>query len=240
MVHRFEHRGHTLCVGFTVAPVGRSAFDFTALTYHGAGVKDKIDYISFFPMLGTMRANLFSFHDIQEEWPHKLHSAPRETLLATIPQLAKVIGDFEIVDKVKLRAIDLRFAENYRKPGIVLIGDTFQTSCPAAGTGLTRALTDVDRLCNVHIPHWLESPGMSVEKICKFYDDPVKKQVDAHCIKLANYRRAITVDTSVPWELRRRFAYPIRQAGTIMRLTADHTTKLRTAFRNGISSKTRD
>ena len=45
--------------------------------------------------------------------------------------------------------------EHYLQPGIVLVGDAFSTSCPAAGTGTTKVFTDVERLCNVYIPHWL-------------------------------------------------------------------------------------
>ena len=39
--------------------------------------------------------------------------------------------------------------------------------------------TDVERLCNVHIPNWLASDGMDSEKIAEFYDDPVKTACDA-------------------------------------------------------------
>ena len=135
-------------------------------------MKDKIDYISFFPMAGAMRANLFSFHNLHDAWSLRMRDAPRETLLATLPDLQRFIGEFEIIDKVKLRTIDLRLANNYMRSGIVLIGDAFQTSCPAAGTGITRALTDVDQLCNVYVSRWLQSPGMSAEKICQYYSRP--------------------------------------------------------------------
>jgi 2-polyprenyl-6-methoxyphenol hydroxylase-like FAD-dependent oxidoreductase len=231
--HRFVHKGHTLCIGFTVAPVAKAAFDFQALTYYGAGVADKIDYISFFPMAGGMRANLFAFHGLHDEWSLKMRDAPYETLIETLPGLKKFTGDFAIVDKAKLRAIDLRFADNYRKAGVVLIGDAFQTSCPAAGTGITRALSDVDRLCQVYVPQWLASPGMGAEKIGTFYDDPVKKACDAHAQHVAHYRRAITIDRSMPWELRRRLIFPLRRASELMRRTARNASWLIAMVRSG-------
>ena len=45
-----------------------------------------------------------------------------------------------------------------REAGVVLVGDAFATSCPAAGTGTGKVFTDVERLCNVHIPRWLATP----------------------------------------------------------------------------------
>ena len=234
--HRFVHKGHTLCVGFTIAPVARPAFDFTSLTYYGAGVTDKIDYISFFPMAGAMRANLFSFHNLHDPWTLRMRDAPRETLLATLPKLQKFIGGFEIIDRVKLRTIDLRIANNYRTSGVVLIGDAFQTSCPAAGTGITRALTDVDRLCNVYVSRWLQSPGMSAEKICQYYSDPVKKSTDAHAYHVSHYRRAITTDTSIQWKLRRHLSDPIRRARELMRRTSENASRFTASVRAGLAS----
>jgi 2-polyprenyl-6-methoxyphenol hydroxylase-like FAD-dependent oxidoreductase len=214
--HRFVHKGHTLCIGFTVEPKNRAAFDFTALTYHGAGVKDKIDYISFFPMAGAMRANLFSFHSLHDEWARRMRDAPAETLFATLPYLRKFTGDFKVSDKAKLRSIDLRFASGHVVPGVALIGDAFQTSCPAAGTGITRALTDVDRLCHVYVPQWLQSPGMSAEKIGQYYDDAVKKKSDADAYHVSQYRRSITINTGMSWRLRRTVMDQIRFAQGLM------------------------
>jgi 2-polyprenyl-6-methoxyphenol hydroxylase-like FAD-dependent oxidoreductase len=100
--------------------------------------------------------------------------------------------------------MDLYASDGFRRPGVVLIGDAFQTACPAAGKGLTRALTDVERLCTVHIPQWLMTPDMAVEKINAFYDDPVKQACDAQATHTAHYRRALTTGTELRWVLHRR------------------------------------
>jgi len=73
--------------------------------------------------------------------------------------------------------MDLANVEGHLQPGIVLIGDAFQTSCPAAGTGVSRLLVDVERLCTVHLPGWLKTDGMGTEKIATFYSDHDKVRV---------------------------------------------------------------
>ena len=103
--------------------------------------------------------------------------------------------------------MDIAVARNVRQPGIVLIGDAYQTSCPAAGTGVSRLLTDVERLCRAHIPQWLASPGMPTAKIAAFYDDPEKQAMDVHALGLARYRRSLTIDTSLPWRTQRQAQY---------------------------------
>src|SRR5437588_11809475 len=110
---------------------------------------------------------------MKDPWLKQFRDTPKQTLLATMPSLQKLAGPFEVDGFVKIRPIDLYVSEGYRQPGIVLVGDAFATSCPAAGTGAGKALMDVQRLCNVHIPQWLATPGMGVEKIETYYDDPV-------------------------------------------------------------------
>jgi 2-polyprenyl-6-methoxyphenol hydroxylase-like FAD-dependent oxidoreductase len=121
-----------------------------------------------------------------------------------MPSLRQFLGEFEIAERVTNWTMDLTVAENVEQHGVVVIGDAFQTSCPAAGTGVTRLLTDIDRLCNVHIPRWFEAPGLGEEKIAEFYRDPEKRTVDAQAMRLAHYRRSLTVDRSLRWNLRRR------------------------------------
>jgi hypothetical protein len=85
----------------------------------------------------------------------------------------------------------------------VLIGDAFATSCPAAGTGARRAINDAERLGNVHIPRWLALPGMDVDKISTFYDDPVKQACDEHSLAKAYDVRSFAIDPGPAWVARR-------------------------------------
>ena len=92
-----------------------------------------------------------------------------------------MMGDFTVTGFVQIRPVDLYVTKGYRQDGVVLVGDAFSTSCPAAGTGARKVLVDVERLCNVHVPRWLATPGMGEAKISAFYDDPVKRACDALC-----------------------------------------------------------
>jgi 2-polyprenyl-6-methoxyphenol hydroxylase-like FAD-dependent oxidoreductase len=85
----------------------------------------------------------------------------------------------------------------------VLIGDAFGTSCPAAGTGARKALNDAERLCNIHIPHWLATPGMGADKIAAFYSDPIKQACDDTSLAKAYELRSFTVDPALNWAARR-------------------------------------
>jgi hypothetical protein len=81
--------------------------------------------------------------------------------------------------------------------------------------------TDVERLCNVHIPAWLASPGMDEAKIAAFYDDPAKKACDSHSIGKAYHMRSMSIDAGLPWTIRRwgRFAARLG-AGTLRPMAA--------------------
>jgi 2-polyprenyl-6-methoxyphenol hydroxylase-like FAD-dependent oxidoreductase len=194
---------HSITIGFDMEPVGRSSFDFRALTYYTEHVADRMAYLTLFPIGPKLRANLFVYRDMRDPWLRQLREAPLETLSALMPRLTKLTGDFAVTGFIKIRPADLYVTEGYRRPGIVLIGDAFATSCPAAGTGARKVLNDVERLCNVYIPNWLASDGMGEEKIAAFYDDPVKQACDAHSAAKAYYMRSLSIDTALPWKVRR-------------------------------------
>ena len=205
------HARQSLTFGFNLQPVGAPAFARPALTHYGERPADGIDYLNIFPAGGTTRANLFTFREHTDPWVRAFRQAPRRVLAETLPGLLDALGDFEITDRVQMWLQDLAVARGVERDGVVLIGDAFQTSCPAAGTGVSRLLTDIERLCLVHIPQWLASPGMSAEKIARFYADPQKRAMDDHVLALARYRRRLTVDTSPAWRLQRQVLYTRRR-----------------------------
>jgi 2-polyprenyl-6-methoxyphenol hydroxylase-like FAD-dependent oxidoreductase len=130
-------------------------------------------------------------------------------------------GPFEVTDFIKIRPVDLYVTEGHRQAGIVLVGDAFATSCPAAGTGARKVLTDVERLCNVHIPRWLTTAGMGEDKITAFYDDPVKRACDAHSAAKAYHLRSFSIDRSLPWRARRGIKFALHWGrGTLGRALA--------------------
>lgn len=198
------HKGHSLTFGFDLEPCQGERFRYPFLVYQGERLKDRIDYLAAFEIGDSMRANLFTFRDYRDPWTHRMVETPEQTLADALPGLEKVLGLYRVRGQVQVRAMDLYVSEQFCKPGFVLVGDAFQTACPAAGKGMTRALTDVERLCAVHVPRWLETPGMGVEKIASFYADQVKQATDVNATHTAHYRRALATESNLRWRLHRQ------------------------------------
>lgn len=190
---------HSVSVGFDVVPPPGKRFPFDSLTYFAERTADNLAYITFFPVGQTMRANLFGYRNIDDPWLKALRDEPLATLTAMWPRLRGVMGDFSVDGPVKIRPVDLYVTHDYVGDGLVLVGDAFATSCPAAGTGARKVLVDVERLCNVYIPHWLATPGMDATKITSFYDDPVKVACDRQCREMAFALRQFSTNTSLRW-----------------------------------------
>ncbi|HEY4262614.1 MAG TPA: FAD-dependent monooxygenase, partial [Schlesneria sp.] len=66
----------SISFGFTLAPKTQRAAAFQALTYYGAGVSNRIDYLSLFPIGSLLRANLFTFLDHDDPWIRELRRDP--------------------------------------------------------------------------------------------------------------------------------------------------------------------
>ena len=194
---------HSISVGFDIAPAGGGGFEFPALTYYAERVTDRTALITLFPIGAAMRANLFAYRTMDDPWLRAMRRYPEQTLHALMPGLRKLTGDVAVTSEVQIRPVDLYATRRVRRDGIVLVGDAFATSCPAAGTGARKALNDIERLCNVHVPRWLASPGMSSAKITSFYDDPVKRACDAASLAKAFDLRSFSLDPSWRWRMKR-------------------------------------
>ena len=213
--------GHSISIGFDAVPGDPRGFPFPALTYFAESPADRMAYITLFPVGSAMRANLFGYRHLHDPWLKQLRDAPRETLYAMWPGLRPLMGEFTVPEFVKIRPVDLYVTQGYRQPGVVLVGDAFATSCPAAGTGARKVLVDVERLCNVHIPRWLETPGIGEEKIATFYDDPVKRASDAYSTEKAYGLRSFSIDPSLAGSARRWIKFALHWGkGTMRRVLA--------------------
>jgi 2-polyprenyl-6-methoxyphenol hydroxylase-like FAD-dependent oxidoreductase len=199
---------HSIMLGFNLKPADRNSFDFPALTYYSERASDRTAYVTLFPVGSAMRANLCVYRAMDDPWLRTFRQAPDETLFALMPGLRRFTGKAEVTDFVKIRPADLYVTRDYLRPGLVLVGDAFATSCPAAGTGTGKVFTDVERLCNIHVPRWFATRGMDEEKIAGFYDDPVKRACDTHSLTQAYDLRSLSIEPGLPWQARRwgRFA----------------------------------
>ncbi len=190
---------HSITAGFNLVPVGRPAFPFRALTYHPERARDGMSYLTLFPIGDALRANLMTYRTMDDPWLRQLRHTPVAALEAVMPSLRPMIGDFAVAGPVRIRPTDLYVTHGHRQAGIVLVGDAFACPCPASGTGTGKVFTDVERLCNVHIPQWLASDGMGAGKIAAFYDDPVKVENDRRSMTKAYHLRKASIDPGLPW-----------------------------------------
>ena len=196
-------KSHSITMAFNLEPVGRANFEFRALTYYGERAADRVAYLTLFPVGDAMRANLMVYRDPRDPWLREMRERTVPAMLSVMPKLARLIGPAAVSGAVMVRPADLYRTHGYLQPGIVLIGDAFATSCPAAGTGCGKVFTDVERLCNVHVPQWMSTAGMDVDKIGAFYADPIKVACDQHSLEWAFELRSVSIDEGWSWRAKR-------------------------------------
>jgi 2-polyprenyl-6-methoxyphenol hydroxylase-like FAD-dependent oxidoreductase len=200
---RVVSRPHSFHFGFDIKKTS-GAFPFDSMTYHGHELRSGADYVTFFRTPGAMRANLFTYWKPGDERVKRFAKFPLETLLETMPGLQSVLSDFEVSSSVDRFAVELYYAEQAQIPGAVFISNAFQSACPATGTGLSKALTDVDVLLDNKISEWLETPGMGADKISEYYRDQRKKVQDRKSLRQAIKRRHKEMNvTHARWRLER-------------------------------------
>jgi 2-polyprenyl-6-methoxyphenol hydroxylase-like FAD-dependent oxidoreductase len=195
--------GHSISIGFDMEPVGRPAFEFPALTYFSERTRERVAYVTLFPIENRMRANLFVYREVDDPWLREMRKKPVETMNAALPRLLRITGEYSVTGDVKIRPADIYISTGYRQAGVVLVGDAFAAACPVTGTGTDKVFTDVAQLCNVHIPAWLATEGMGAEKIASFYDDPVKQACDAWSIDKGISFRKVSTENGIYWRAQR-------------------------------------
>lgn len=201
---RMLSRQHSMAFGFTVAPRDASRLDFDELVFKANHIETRIAFLSLFRIGQIMRANMFAFWDAGDPRTREFLAGPVSTIERLLPDVSRKTGPLRLVGHVDRCPTHLQTAEGHVQAGVVLIGDSFQTNCPATASGMTKVLNDVECLCNFHLPGWLSTPGMGAEKIAQFYDDPRKTSYDRDSWRLAMTMRRAAVNASLPWRLRRQ------------------------------------
>ena len=67
---------HSITIAFDLKPVGRSHFDFPALTYYPERASDRMAYITLFPIGAAMRANFMVYRDMNDPWLREMRHRP--------------------------------------------------------------------------------------------------------------------------------------------------------------------
>ncbi len=223
---------HSITLGFDLKPRHARAFNFGALTYYGENTAARMAYLTLFPIQSTMRANLMVYRTMDDPWLREMRHAPEQSLFQLMPRLRSLTGDIEVTGPIKIRPADLYITQGHRQAGVVLVGDAFATSCPAAGTGTRKVFADVEQLCTVHIPNWLASPGMDATKIATFYDDPIKRASDQASTDQAYQLRSVSIDDGLIWSAQRWARFVLRAGiGAVrqLRATTPHSSTNRTS-----------
>src|SRR5262249_37548466 len=151
----------------------------------------------------SMRANLFTFRPLTESWSRALVKEPKSALLRALPKLRDLTRDFEVAGRVESSRIDLYRAAAPERDGMLLLRYSVQSVCATTGTGLSKVLTDGEVLCISCVPQWLSTPGMGVGKTATWYRDQRKIDVDERSLKMASYRRQVSIDGSLRWRVHR-------------------------------------
>jgi 2-polyprenyl-6-methoxyphenol hydroxylase-like FAD-dependent oxidoreductase len=198
------------------------------MTYFQERAHARVPYITLFPLRDRMRANLFAYREVDDPWLRAIRRTPATALDTVLPGFRQVAGDYAVTSEVKVRPADLYVNTGYRQPGLVLVGDAFAATCPVTGTGSDKVFTDIAQLCNIHIPQWLASDGMSEAKIASFYADPLKQACDAWSMRKAWQFKSVSVELGPYWlaqrwarfgvslgrGLKHRLVHPQAPAGT--------------------------
>jgi 2-polyprenyl-6-methoxyphenol hydroxylase-like FAD-dependent oxidoreductase len=187
---------------FNIAPTGSHAFDFDSLTSYPVDPTFRIGYLNLFKVPDGMRVNLFAYHAPNDLLMREVHQNPKAFLDRAFPKLSRIIGDYEVASAVVTNCVDLYRTEGEIPDGVALIGDAFQNSCPVTGCGYSKVFTDVNVLAEC-VPAWFSTPGMSADKLRRFYDDPRKKTEDATALRRAVDERLEAVSMEPRWRLRR-------------------------------------
>lgn len=203
---RMIREEQSLTIGFNISRENGQPFSFDALTYYPDGIATQIAFLTLFPIRDVMRANLFVYRSPGEEWVKRFKHEPYEELMRALPELIRFTGPCRITSRVEMYPVDLYGVSGHIQPGLVLIGDAYQSVCPTTGTGLSKVLTDVDVLSEC-VPKWLRTPGMGNEKLSEYYAHPRKTACDMKSIREAQYCRALFTNSSYLWQTHRELRY---------------------------------
>jgi len=199
---RVVRRDQSLVLGFDVAASSAQPFDFDSIAYYSTSPSTRIGYLTLFKIRNTMRANLFVFRSAYDGWVREFILEPDRMLRRYLPKLSRVTGEYRVVSKVESGRVDLYCVDGNPQPGVVLIGDAFQSVCPSTGLGLDKILTDVDVL-SMCVSRWLATAGMGADKLADFYNHPRKLASDSRALRRAHNHRNAAIGSSLPWRIHR-------------------------------------
>ncbi len=119
----------------------------------------------------------------KDELSNSLRNDAVQTLCDLFPDLYQHLGDVVLDSRVQVMPTTYYTLESQDVPGVVVIGDSFQSVSPATGSGLTKVLTDVKTLSETYIPRWIHQQSISAKDITAFYKNAEKAAADRRSLK---------------------------------------------------------
>jgi 2-polyprenyl-6-methoxyphenol hydroxylase-like FAD-dependent oxidoreductase len=196
---RVVRKCQSISIGFDLVPSNARLQDLGPLTWFSERPQDRTAYLTIFPLSGRLRANLFVYRETDDPWLREFRTRPSATLADSLPGFTKAVGTLEVSGPIRFRPVDLVDTDTTPQPRMVLVGDAFSTACPASGTGASKAMIDVERLCHIHIPGWLASDEIGARQIAQFYRDREKRASDRHSRNFSLFARRIALEESGLW-----------------------------------------
>jgi 2-polyprenyl-6-methoxyphenol hydroxylase-like FAD-dependent oxidoreductase len=193
LARRMVSARHSLTAGVTVARQGGGDFDFDAAMLYPAGI-GRSACTSMFRTREGMRVNVCTYQDAESAWARRFRRDPIGAMEEAIPGTRRVAGALVATSRPVLGASHLWTVDAPARPGLVLVGDAFQSTCPATASGLGKALTDADVLVHECVPAWLATPGLGIEKVKRYYQDARKLAADRESLETATYFRRMTFE----------------------------------------------
>ena len=215
-------RDHSLAIGFDLVPAPGTP-PIVPLTYFGEHPTDRAAYLTLFPIADRLRANLFTYHRRDDRWLADLRETPLGAVAALMPGLVRLLPPLQGATAPVIRPIHLFASTGYLRPGAVLIGDAFANTCPTGGSGLGKALNDVERLAAI-LPGWLATPGLSRNKVAAYYADPMKRAGDAAARAMVRHARSLALERGPYWTLRRHAGFHVQRLRSRLRASLEDRT----------------
>ena len=188
---------HSITIAFDLKPVGRSHFDFPALTYYPERASDRMAYITLFP-IGVDDAR--ELHGLSR---HERSVAERDAAPSGRNAVRADAGPAQAdrrsrsgragEDQARRSLRHARACAAGRRAGRRRLRHVVPGGRHRHQQGVHRRRAAVQR---AH-PAWLASEGMGVDKIGAFYADPVKAACDHHSFDKA-FTPSLDVDRPRP------------------------------------------
>jgi 2-polyprenyl-6-methoxyphenol hydroxylase-like FAD-dependent oxidoreductase len=173
----------SLSFGFDIRRADGAGFTFNGLNYFPSETNSKILYMTVFPIGDRMRVNLFTRLDPKDPMAKQLRDHTLATLVNLFPKLCDFTGEIELDSRIQSVPTNYYRVTGYRVPGVVLVGDAFQSVSPATGSGLSKVLTDVECVIDCFLSRWKDYESISARDVMSYYRHREKRGCDRRSLQ---------------------------------------------------------